>query len=366
MAKVIKDRRPFWFLAAGITLLVNLLFALNPQFTEIIYSRGIFQVLRVVYDYTLGLLPIPSVYVAIMGGVGLFAYRRYQRRGQRHTLRQKLGGALINILALLAAIYTLFYWSWGFNYQRVPVERQLSLPLIPTDSALLEQEFQRATTALFTAHQALGSPQEALTEANLPDDFERHMREALESQLKQHTFPVVGRVRGRKLFPQGTLMQVGGGTSGVYIPWVGEGHIEAALPPVSQPFTMAHELAHGYGFGDEGTCNFWGYLACMASDHPAVRYGGHFSYWRYVASQYRRLNPEAYQQVRGSLPAGINQDLQAIRELYRRYPGFFPDLTEALYNQYLTSNGVKGGIKSYSRVVELVMRYRVMEQKGDA
>ncbi|MCB0582976.1 MAG: DUF3810 family protein, partial [Phaeodactylibacter sp.] len=71
---------------------------------------------------------------------------------------------------------------------------------------------------------------------------------------------------------------------GLYFPFTGEGHIDAGLHPLQKPYVMAHELAHGYGFGDEGTCNFLGYLACIGSDDPVIAYIGHLNYWRTLAA----------------------------------------------------------------------------------
>lgn len=361
MARIKRDKRPYWLVAAGITLLVNGLFAINPQFTEIIYSRGIYQVLRVGYDYTLGWLPIPSLYLAIVLLLGWIGWRWYKRRDREWNWRQRGGRMFVNALTLLAAVYTLFYWAWGFNYKRVPVEKQLALPILPQDSSGLAIEFTLATQELLAGYQALaGKVSVPLAQGDLPIPLETHMRDALEIQLTAYQFPAIGRVRGRRVAPMGMLMQLG--ASGIYIPFVGEGHIDGALPPVSRPFTLAHELAHGYGFGDEGSCNFWAYLACEGSKNPAVRYAGRLSYWRYVAGQYKRAFPDAYQEVRDNLPTGISADLAAIRQVQERYPGFFPQLSRRIYTRYLSSQGIKDGLMNYSRVVDLVRRYRTLKK----
>ena len=75
--------------------------------------------------------------------------------------------------------------------------------------------------------------------------------------------------------PNGILLRFN--SSGVYFPFTGEGHVDNGLHPVSKPFTIAHELGHGYGFGSEDVCNFLGFLACVRSDNPAIRYAGYLT-----------------------------------------------------------------------------------------
>ena len=124
---------------------------------------------------------------------------------------------------------------------------------------------------------------------------------------------------------------------------------------------MAHELAHGYGFGNEGTCNFWAYLACEQSEDPIIRYSGLLSYWRSVAAQYNWINREAYRERRAQMPEGILQHMREIRIQMNKFPDIFPAIRDATYNAYLKAQGIEEGLLSYSRVVLLVKAYR--EQK---
>ena len=95
--------------------------------------------------------------------------------------------------------------------------------------------------------------------------------------------PHSGRVRVRQPWPNGFLLRWS--TAGIYIPQTGEGHIDRGLLAVQKPFTIAHEMAHGYGVADEGACNFIAWLACSQSRDPWVRFGGALTYWRYAAAE---------------------------------------------------------------------------------
>jgi len=178
----------------------------------------------------------------------------------------------------------------------------------------------------------------------------------VEKLLEKLNYPTAGTVRGRQLQPKGILLRFS--TAGVYFPWTGESNIDAGLHPIQIPFTMAHEFAHGYGFTDEGTCNFLAYLACIQSENKMFQYSGHLSYWRYLASSYRRFDRENYTAYFKTLPKGIIADLYAIDANSDKYPNILPELRDAAYDTYLKTQGIGEWMKSYSRIVMLVKAWR--------
>jgi len=351
----LRDPRIIWMLLALLTLLLRGLCSINPAVTEWFYSRGLFQLIRLIYDFTLGWLPIPSLYLALPLLFMLMTWTLVRYWRKKAPLSQRLGRAFISLISLACAVFFLFHFLWGFNYFRLPLEEQMSLEKVEGDTTGLKQEFDFMTQQLIEAR-ALIPDSAALGPNHLPADVEKEVRYHLEEVMANYGFPILGRVRGRKLRPKGLLMNMG--ATGIYIPLVLEGHLDAALPAATLPSTLAHEMAHGYGFGDEGSCNFWAYLACERSENPLVRYSGRFEYWIYVARQYRKVFPERYKNIRQRLPQGILSDIRLLNQTYRKYPGFFPKTSDYVYNQYLKSQGIKEGTLNYSRVVQLVISWR--------
>jgi hypothetical protein len=354
------DHRWIWMILGLGSWLLHKLLCANPSFTEIAYSRGFFLLLRNLYDYTLGWSPIPMIYLLLLGLLIRWGWKWRKRRKNpppKRNWRSRLASVTLGLLALAGGLITIFYWSWGYNYCRQPIEAHLSLPVGEIDSLTIDQEFFLATEEVIAARAAIpGVDTSALDASFFPEHNEAHMRAALIEVLTEMDYPTPGRVRGRRLFPKGLLYQLG--ASGIYLPFVGEGHIDAALTPMSQPFVLAHELGHGYGFGEEGTCNFLGYLACLQSEDPAVQYAGKLAYWRETAVLYRRLHPTLYPETRKSLPPGMVADLNMIYAVLQKYPGFFPTFSRLFYDSYLKSQGIEEGSVSYSRVVALVAAWR--------
>ena len=354
------DRRFIWIGLGILTFLMGQLFSWNPNFTEIFYSRGIFLAFRGVWDHTLGRVPFPLLYLFVP--LLLFSLLRKVRITLKNykplKWRHRIGSMFLSLLALVSGIFFLFQFMWGFNYSRVPVEEQLQLEVSNLDSVDIQREVQWATSRLLADRALIANAQDRpLSYQDLPGDLEELVRRDLEKRLRKSGYPTwAARVRGRILSPNGFLLRLG--ASGIYIPFVGEGHVDAALAPVSRPFTLAHELSHGYGFGDEGTANFWGYLATQESSDPSIRYSGSMAYWRYTARSLALLHPASFQALRDSLPSGVIQDLQAIRTVYDTYPDFFPSFNDLVYNSYLKSQGIPEGTLSYNKIVPMVRAWR--------
>ena len=359
------DRRAIWIGLGLFTLLLGYLFRLNPNFTEVVYSRGFFPVFRWIWDYTFGLIPFPLLYLLIP--TLLYVLIRKSRKAyvnyQKVAWRYRLGSALFSLFAFISAVLFFFQLIWGFNYYRVPVEKQLKLPPITPDSTTLHQEVLRiGQEAQNVRAQIPGATTEALDTQHVPDKLEATVRGLLQHKLKQLQYPTPGRVRGRILKPRGSLMRMG--ATGIYIPFVGEGHIDGGLAPVSHPFTLTHELVHGYGIGNEGSCNFFAYLALHEAEDPFIRYGALLAYWRYLARELYRYDPELLAPLRENLDPGMRNDLRSIQEAYKKYPTFFPNTNRKVYNAYLKSQGVSEGIRSYSRLVELIFAWKEKEAAG--
>lgn len=345
-----------WILLGLLSLLISKVLSFFPAFTERFYSRGLFVGIRYIFDYTVGLLPIPVLYLAV-GILLFFLIRHLFTKRTKKTLGKRLLNGLYSFAAFSGSMLFFFMLLWGWNYQRTPVVTQLGLKLSKPDSVALTNEFLLATEAMIEARAKAGiAPDQLLSQDQLAPDAMSVLRPQLASTLQKYGYPAPGRINGRRVFPKGLLMRLG--ASGIYIPYVGEGHIDAALPAVDQPATLIHEMAHAAGFGDEGICNFWAYVAGVESSDPFVRYSAHFDYWQYTARAYRRQYPYCYEAYRLQLPKGITADLAESYRIQKKYPSITGIIGDKLYDRYLKSQGVSAGVNSYSEVLLLVMAWR--------
>ena len=358
MFSLIKKRPATLWIGLGVfSILLRIILGFLPTVTEYAYSRGLFRLIRWLFDFTITNFPFPLFYLlgaALLYYLGRSIFRFFKQIKQ-YNWKEHLVNILLGLGGFIGATIFLFFILWGYNYSRISVEEQLGLHLVAPDSLCLNQEFQQvASEAILLRNRLSQTPNVPIDVQYFPRNTEAAIRPLLTKVLARNGYPTPGRVRGRKLVPKGILLRFG--IAGIYLPFIGEGHIDSGLHPLSQPFTLAHELAHGYGFGAEGTCNFWAYLTCLEADEPAIRYAGHINYLRYLLGAQRRYGKEYYKTIKQNLPQAILTDLEAIKENNAKYPDWIS--ASPINDAFLKSQGVKDGIESYSRVIVLVTAWR--------
>lgn len=348
-----------------LTVLLLLRSLLPPAALELVYSRGVFVGVREVWDFFLPRLPVPLFYVFWVAVIWwIWATVRRCRKWFREAGRRKawgeLGKRILNAVALLISVFLL---GWGINYGRVEVNEKLGFELYqPTLDELRNRVYTEAAE-LAVLRRQITTDTVALTAAALPVDLEVAVRPLLVSALRIHGYPAPGRPRARQLQPKGILLRLS--TAGVYWPWVGEGNIDAGLHPLQKPAVMAHELAHAYGFGDEGTCTFWAWLAGRETLEPTLAYAFKLDYWRRIAGRLRQQEPEAYWAWRAeSLAPGIRNDLQAIYDNSELYKDIAPVIRDVTYDTYLKAQGIHEGLLNYGKVVQMVEGYLGDDNSG--
>lgn len=349
------DKR-FWGIGLGIgAVVLRFLLGFFPQVVEILYSRGLFKIIRFILDSIQWVLPFSALYllVALLLGSIFFGVKRWMRSGR--TFFGKLGQALFTILSIVGWIVFLFLFLWGFNYGRIPLATQLKINPQPLKLERVVEELKIRETKLVELRSNIPGaiPNTSFTFAALPDKMEDHLRQGLENQLIELGYPPTGFPTVRTGYPKGIIWRLG--AIGFYNPFTGECNVDPAVHPIDRPYVMAHELAHAYGFGDEGTCNFLAYLTCKNSNHPFIQYAGIFNYWQYLYYSFRRADPANFAKYYEDLPVGLRTDVRAIEENSAAYPDFFPtSFRIATYDAFLRAQGVKDGFASYNQVVMLV------------
>ena len=159
---------------------------------------------------------------------------------------------------------------------------------------------------------------------------------------------------------------------GIYFPFTMEANYNTVMYPFNMPATICHEYSHLKGIILEDEANYFGFAACIESDDPYLQYSGYLSVIGYLSRQVRESVPQEIrkdmEQVSGQV---IQDDVFLTEEQWERVEekAVLPTETvnkaaNAFLETNLTMNGVKDGIKSYSRVVRLVLKYYESQDSG--
>ncbi|MBO4680147.1 MAG: DUF3810 domain-containing protein [Lachnospiraceae bacterium] len=154
---------------------------------------------------------------------------------------------------------------------------------------------------------------------------------------------------------------------GYYFPFSLEANYNKLMYVTNFPNTMCHELAHTKGFILEDEANFIAYLACLNSGNDLYIYSATIEALSYVNVEVRRelaVEPEERAKLT-PISELVSFDSMFITEETRQAveaDAWFKTekvkkASDAFIDTNLTINGVEDGIQSYSRMVDLLLKY---------
>lgn len=302
------DKRLFWLLMGLITGIAVLILQFYPSFVEAVYAEGIFVAVRWVLDNTLGKLPFSIFYglcILLIGFVGykIFKWIRFNIRNKEVSLKNRILYTSLSVTSFVGMLTFWFFFLWGFNYFRIPVEEKLGLITEDIENISIIDEINFARKSAMETRKKVFQgrlPTDEITLNDLPENYENEVRRNVENVLKSMGYSIVGAVPNRFIKPDGFLNSLG--ISGFYNPFLGESNLDESFSTVYLPFLMAHEMAHGYGFAREGEANFIAYLACEASTNPLYKYSGRLTYLLYLTHHLKEFEMK--------YPLGIRIDIE--------------------------------------------------------
>ncbi len=145
--------------------------------------------------------------------------------------------------------------------------------------------------------------------------------------------------------------------TGVYSPFTIEANFNGDVQDYVIPFTACHELSHLRGFMQEQEANFIAFLACVTSGQEAFAYSGYLSGWIQCMNVLYKADYDTWMEVRSQLAPEIEADLKLNREFWAKYDGAIAEVSNKVNDTYLKANGQKDGVKSYNRMVDLIVAY---------
>jgi hypothetical protein len=152
------------------------------------------------------------------------------------------------------------------------------------------------------------------------------------------------------------------GISGIYSPFTAEAHVNAQVPLTEVPFVAAHEVAHGRGFAREDEANFIAYLVCRSCDDPGLRYSGSLQALSHARGALGRSDRGLLEEVSADLDPGVLADLQAQYRFWRSKETVLWEWSSRANDAYLKGQGQAAGVRSYGRMVDLLLAQRLAQR----
>lgn len=146
--------------------------------------------------------------------------------------------------------------------------------------------------------------------------------------------------------------------AGYYFPWAAESTVSSDVVQTHIPFNIAHETAHGLGIGPEAECNFAAWLVCKDSEDVRLRYSGWLCGYVYASNALYAADYEAWHRQATALGEDVRLDLRVLNEKVSRFENTVSNkIGSAANDALIKATGQSEGIRSYGRVVDLMLAY---------
>jgi len=351
------------FLASAVAL--SWIASSGPETIERVYSRRLYPVIAAFLSGASARVPISLAEVLVAAlAVGLVARVVFAlRAAPRCGWFRSVASLAADLLLLAGGLVFCFVFLWGLNYRRQPFAVIASLDARPASVAELSALASGLATRANDLRQGL--PEDALGVLRAPGGAVGVLdRTGLGFEAAARRYPALA---GRCLRPKPVVLSEAMswlGISGIYSPFTGEANVNVKVPDPELPFAAAHETAHQRGFAREDEANFAGYLACRFHPDPVFQYAGLLAASVHASNALHAVDRATARNVEALRSAAVQRDLRALREWAARYEGPAARAAERVNDAYLKSQGAPDGVRSYGRMVDLLLAERRADAAG--
>lgn len=360
-----KKRYLIPILICAAMLVINVIARLSTAFSDF-YVNNIFHYISVPFAFITGLLPISAgeimIYLGIalvVIGIPLFLILLIFCGSKRKRITS-IG--VVTMLWVIAFILTTETLNCFIMYQCT----KFSDKYFPNTHEHSDDELTELYSLLVDNCNELCSRvnRDENGKFRLSDDIAVNAKAAMKNAAED--YPVLS---GYYPDPKPVLYSfymAQSGLLGIYFPFSMEANYNADMCDINYPSTVCHEYSHLKGIIQEDEANFIAFIATTGSSSADFRYSGYINALEYVQNQIyenriedayyigERLDPLAEGDMFCFMPEKYieeNEDKEIIATKTVAV------ISDAATDTSLKLNGVEDGIKSYSRMVNLLLDY---------
>ena len=324
----------------------------NPEIVEKYYSQGVYPLISQFFRILFGWIPF-SVGELIYALLIFTAIRYVITRWKR--IRTSPLNFLRNVVVVLSVFYFTFNLVWGLNYYRKPIAENFAIRDSVTTQEVIDLSEQLIIKVNMLQNEITGdSTAMVQVPYNRIEIFNRTIDEydKLSGQLPFLKY----KHSNLKKSMFSTLCSYLG-IGGYLNPFTNEAHVNALTPVFRFPVVSAHEVGHQVGYSKENETNFIGYLVTMQNDDVYFQYSATAYALSHCLSAVRRNDEAKFTELYGRINGGVRANYKELYDFNLRYANPFEPVFKSIFSTFLKANQQKDGIKSYSKIVELMVGY---------
>lgn len=339
-----------------LAILIKQIMANYPEFTEKFYSRGIYKFIMQPVSLLTGLFPFSVAELAL---IILFIYIPIRLIYLIiKAIRKGKGIILLQFLANVILIGSLWFFVqvivWNINYERLPYSE---LANINIQNSSLDELEALCRWLVDDTNKIRGQVSENQDGIMLVEGGYRSVlkRASIGYDAIEQEYPFLGGKYGPPKPVLLSRLMSYSNIIGIYSCLTGEANIDIDIPEISLASTVMHEMAHQRGFAREDEANYIAYKTCMAHPDIDFKYSGSVMALQYSMNALYAESPERYFNVASNYSPGYLRDLEAERDYWKQFQGIAKQVANKMNDAYLKLNGQTDGVKSYGRMIDLLL-----------
>lgn len=348
-----------------VSFLIILIVKNNKWVSEYIFARGIYKFLSQLISNITSLIPFSimelSIYLIILLSLGYLIYIIRILSVTKENRKKKAISIIANLSSIFSISIFLFVIFAGNNYYRytfaeinnITVEEASIDELYNLNMYLTRQAYE--TRELLELNGQYIHQEGVFQFSNINwQELTNALDKAYENLSVD--YPILKGNYGR---PKSVLyskfmsrMEI----TGIFWPFTLEANINIHAPDYTIPFTMAHEMAHVRGFMREDEANYIAFLACSYSDELYLKYSGTMLALASAGNALYKEDPLLYAETRSHYNGGMIADLRDKSNYWSQFDDtVISTVSNKANDTYLKANNQKDGVKSYGRMVDLLL-----------
>lgn len=365
-----KKYKLFSLILLPLALLLNFISSKFPELVETYYSLTINKFTVQILSKISGIFPFSTyevtiyliIIIALIFIVGFFTILLKNPT----KLKDFLINSILNLLSTLSIAYFLFIVLWGLNYNRLPLSTTLinnynldnskSVSQVNYNNDDLIELYKFLIEKTNETRKLVSEDNNGVMKNN--SDYKGIMSRAQLGYDK--IIDVIPNANGKYAKPKYVIssnLMCYTGITGIYFPFTGDANVNIAIPDMNIPSTALHEMAHQRGYASEDEANFIGYLSSINHPDADFNYSGYILALSHTASALRKVDYNALIELNKTISDDVRRDLDNNNKFWEKYEGKVEKVSNDFNNAYLKSNGIKEGVQSYGKMVELLLTY---------
>lgn len=264
---------------------------------------------------------------------------------------------IVSLSATACILYFIFNAGWALNYYRAPLANTLGYKTRLSRVDELEDLCKDLIYDANTVRDTITNNDDGVM--RLPYTYEEALKKVpvMYNELAENYPMFAGEYCAPKPVYMSKWMNYTQIT-GIFIMMTMEPNVNIAVQSPLLPSTAAHEAAHQRGFAREDEANFISYLVCRETGDAYFEYSGTLLALINAMNQLYRADNERYYALRDTYSESLNSDIYAHTAFWQQYEGPVAETSRQVNNTYLKSNKQEDGVKSYGRMVDLLIAER--------